>query len=259
MAEILFTARTSYPDTIIPGEDNRLSLEVRRDGDIVTPSSSGNFQLLGPDGTVIKAVFPTIEADGSLLVALSEADPLITALEVGELYQTRWTPVLPGTGGGNRTFRREAVVSPLRLYPPAGEIDLVEGNYPDLVEQLGSFGTTLQPFLDQAWGWVLRQLFKVGRWPDLLVSTHDAFEVHRERAWYQIFRFLFRRTGGRDNRFEQLYEDHRAGYKREWIEFSGRWDNDADGLAEDLDREAASHVVHPNAAPRRRLRRDARW
>lgn len=254
--EILYSARTQFPDSIVDGRDNTLALEVRRDGGIVTPDAAGTFTLLNDAGDVVVTKPATIAVSGRLEAVVLATDMSTFGATVGELYQTRWTPTMPGESDA-RTFRREAVITPLRLYPPVSEVD-IEGLYPDISDQLGQFASNLQTWLDQAWGYVLRRLLKNGRWPDLLVSTHDAFDVVMERTIWTVYRFLFSKATG-SNRFETLMKDHEQAWKGEWATFSGRWDEDADGLAEDLDREAANLSVHINAAPRRRLRRDSRW
>ncbi len=254
--EILYSARTPFPDSIVTGRDNRLLLEISVDGANVAPIAPGTFELVDSGRTVVFTA-PAIAAPGNgIQVVIPQATT--TNLELGQLYQGRWNPTMPGEAQP-RKFRREAVVALFKLVPPVAEQDLVTGNYPDLRDQLGSFGTNLQPYLDEAWGWFLRKLFKVGRWPDLMISTQDAFDPVRERAWYLVFRFLFRRTRGPDNRFEKLMEDHRDSALNEWNSLTARWDEDHDGVADSLDRDAAQGAIHRNSAPRRRLSLFRRW
>ncbi len=252
--EILYSARTPFPDSIVTGRENRLRLEIARDGVNVAPTTPGTFDLVDSGRTVVFTVPAIAGPSNSIEAVIPKID--VDKFELGELYQGRWTPVMPGETDA-RKFRREAVVTLFRLVPPVAEQDLVTGNYPDLRDQLGDFGNNLQPFLDEAWGWFLRKLFKVGRWPDLMISTQDAFDPVREQAWYRVFRFLFRRTRGTDNRFEKLMEDHRDASLNEWNSMTARWDEDHDGVADSLDREAAQGAIHRNSAPRRRLSR--RW
>lgn len=256
-------ARTSYPDSLIPGEIGRMRLLLVRDGLPVTVDSAGTFDLIDSAGTVQATGAASVDADGALsfdVPAATTAD-----LAIGQLYQARWSPAIL-TPGDVRGFRREVVVAPFRLSPPIADQDLTVGNYPDLVTLLGGFSatgangeSTLQPYIDQAWAWFLRRLFKVGRWPDLMVSTHDAVEATRERAWYLIFRFLFRSSGGDGTRFEVLMRDHEKAAEREWSNLSARWDFNRDGLADSEDREPGPAALHINGAPRRRLSRRWRW
>lgn len=261
----LITARTGYPDTIVVNEIARLRLGLVRDGVPVLPLAGvpgpGGFELYDPGGNVVFTGDILIDGD-ELAVDLSAFDTY--DLELGQLYQARWYPVF--SLGDVQTFRREVVVARFVLRPPVADVDLTRGNYPDLLDNLGGFRfagsngeATLQPFIDEAWGWVIRKLYKVGRWPDLLVSTQDVFEVTRERAWFLVFRFLFRSSGGDASRFERLMDLHRTGADKEWTSLSGRWDQNHDGFADDEDRDPASAIVHRNAAPRRRLSRSSKW
>jgi hypothetical protein len=262
----VIAARLSYPDTLVPNERAELRLGLVRDGVPVIPSPGfggpGGWELLDPAGQVLKSGDLLIDGDGRLAFDLSAFDTY--DLEVGQLYQIRWYPAFEL--GDVRTFRTEAVVAPIRLVPPVADADLTVGNYPDLVELVGGFAATgangentLQPYIDEAWAWFLRRLFKVGRWPDLLVSTHDAVDVVRDRAWYLVFRFLFRSQGGDATRFEVLMRDHEKAAEREWSSLSARWDFNRDGLADGEDREPGPAALHINGAPRRRLSRSSRW
>ena len=256
MSEVLYSVSTPFPDSIVVKRDNVLSLGIARDGVNVAPEDEGTFTLIADTGSSVFSVAATAGPNNTIEAVIPSAT--LADIATGELYQGRWTPIMPGETDA-REFRREAVVTLFKLVPPVSEQDLVDGNYPDLRDQLGPFGTNLQPFLDQAWGWFLRKTFKFGRWPDLLISTHDAFEPVRERAWFLIFRFLFRRTRGTDNRFEILWRAHGKSARDEFRSMSARWDEDHDGVADSLNREAAVGAVHRNSAPRRRLRRDRRW
>lgn len=264
----VISVRTGYPDTIVVNETARLRLALVRDGVPVLPPGGlggfGGFELYDAAGQVVFTGDILLDGD-ELAVDLSNFDTY--DLPLGQLYQARWYPALgSGLGGDVRTFRREVVVARFVLLPPIADVDLIRGNYPDLLDNLGGFRfagangeATLQPFIDEAWGWVIRKLYKVGRWPDLLVSTQDVFEVTRERAWFLIFRFLFRSSGGDASRFERLMDLHRTGADKEWTSLSGRWDQNHDGIADSEDRDPATAIVHRNAAPRRRLSRSSRW
>ncbi len=260
----VLAARTSYPDTIVPGEIARLRLALVRDGELITPTGGGGFDLLDSAGNVVATGGWVVDV-GTGEIAIDLAAATTSELAIGQLYQERWT-VEPSAPEGEITFKREAVVAPLRLVPPVADADLTVGNYPDLVQLLGGFGatgaggeSTLQPYIDEAWAWFLRKLFKVGRWPELLVSTHDAVDVVRERAWFLVFRFLFRSSSGDATRFEILMRDHEKAAAREWGSLSGRWDFNRDGLGDGEDREPGPSALHINGAPRRRLSRSRKW
>lgn len=240
-----------------------MRLELVRDGAAVAVVDEGDVELVDQSGAVRATVAATVDARGGLAATIPAGTS--DGLQLGQLYQLRWNPTIAPATQPQR-FRREAVVALFRLVPPVADADLTRGSYPDLIENLGGFRfagangeATLQPFIDEAWAWVIRRLLRVGRWPDLIVSTHDLVEVTRERSWFLVFRFLFRSSGGDASRFERLMEDHGKQADREWAAMSARWDLNHDGLADSEERDPAAAIVHRNAAPRRRLSRSSRW
>tara|TARA_R110002020_G_scaffold63970_7_gene170239 strand:- start:4727 stop:5515 length:789 start_codon:yes stop_codon:yes gene_type:complete len=258
--EPIYSFRIAFPDVLQIKRAQTVRLEASRAGAIVAPGSA-SFRLLAPDGTVRHSEpAPTIAADGAVevLIPASALDPDTSSAELGELYQEEWSVVMPGEADA-RLVRRQAALARFVLHPPTAEADVIVGEYPDLVDQLGSSGDTLQPYLDKAWGWALRRMFRSGAWPDLLVSVEDLSDLLEHRTLFGVFKFLFSRTSGDGSRFETLMAYHRDEAEREWSRLSGRWDHDHDGRADDLERSPASTAIHQNAAPRARLRRSRRW
>lgn len=257
----VISARVPYADTVVRGRLSTLSITLERDGVPVIPDEAEKVQFLDSGGAVLAELAnPPVDGEGRVTWPLAGATS--ATWNVGELFQVRWFLKVDGEDDA-RVFRRPAVVALFVLAPPISDFDLTSGNYPDLVDQLAAFAetgengeSTLQPYIDEAWNWTLRKLFKVNRWPDLLFSVEDLVEVVREKAWARVFRFLFSRTG-EAARFERLWLEHKANAEDEWKTLSARWDDDADGLPDSEDRDSAAGAIHPNAAPRRRLRR--RW
>jgi len=263
LGDRLISARTAYPDAIVRAETHVARLALVRDGVAVSVADVGACALFDGGGTIVATAIPVLNAGGVLEATFSAA---VTAdLELGQLFQFGWNPTITGQAAAE-LFRREAVVSRIRLSPPVSDYDLTVGNYPDLVANLGGFAatggageSTLQPYIDEAFAWTLRRLYKVGRWADLLVSTHDVYDVVRERSWFLVFRFLFRTQGGDGSRFETLMDTHGKNAEAELATLTGRWDENMDGLADSVDREAAATVIHRNIAPRRRLSNSRKW
>ena len=257
----VISARVPYADTVIRGSESTLSLQLERDGVGVLPDAAENVQFLDQGGTVLVEGTPLVElGSGRMIFTIPGATS--SSWTLGELFQTRWFVRVDGETDP-RVFRRPAVVASFVLAPPISDRDLTEGNYPDLVDQLAAFAetgengeSTLQPYIDEAWNVILRKLFKVNRWPDLLFSVEDLVEPLREEAWTRCFRFLYSRTG-EASRFEILWKDHERKAEDEWNTISARWDQDGDGLPDGEERDSANGAIHPNAAPRRRLR--GRW
>ena len=259
-ARILYAFPVLVPDVLRRERSATVSIRAVRDGKIAPITAAGStFTLVEPGGNfAIDAQPITVTADGIAEYAI-DASQLPDTLPYSELYQERWELVLPD--GTTRTIRRECAVSPFLLYLPVSDSDLMDGEYPNLVDELGEQGTTLQPFIDRAYRDVLEELWKKGRWPDLMLSTSAFVKPVRELALFRIFKFLFRVTGGATgtNRWQVLMDHHDAEQKAARSDFRSRIDNDLDGLPESRTREAAGTVVHRNAHLMRTIPRSGRW
>lgn len=257
--EVLYSFRVAHPDLLQRGRDQRVRLEVSRDGQLVQPDAASTFSLLGPDGTALVDAQP-VDFDGSVPVydldGATELPNDDALAPFSELYQERWALVMPT--GETRTIRREAALAPFSWYNPVAEADLVDGEYPNLLVEVSPQLTTLQPFLDEAVRHVLELLFQRGQWPDLMVSVSAFRQPIRQRAFFLIFKHLFRQTSG-SPRWETLMAHHEEEWKAAWAGLNSRLDADLDGLADDRNRQAASRTVHRNVPPTRTRRRTPRW
>jgi hypothetical protein len=261
--EPIYSFRTQFPDVLQVERAGLVKMDARRAGVVVPPSMGANYRLEFPDGRVVyEATGLLPDGDGAVAVSIPSSALSLTGdppIELGELYQSVWTFIaLPGVAG-EVEVRRGAAVARFQLHPPVAQIDMLAGEYPDLVDQLGSQGDDLQPYLDKAWGWCLRRLFRIGRWPDLLVTVEDLTDTLEHRTLFGVFKYLFSRTSGDGSRWKELMDYHRDQAEREWTALSGRWDDNHDGRADHLERQPAGGVLHRNAAPRTRLRRSSKW
>ncbi len=257
--EIQYTFRKTVPNVLQRGRTQVITLEAYRDGVLVAPTVAGSsFQLLGPDGTA--QVGPkdiTVVDEIATVQILATEIPDDDTTELSELYQGRWALVMPD--GTTRTVRREAAIARFLFHPNVADIDLIEGEYPDLLTFLGDeHGKTVQPFIDAATRHVLRKLWASGQWPDLMLTSDAFYEPIRQFALFRIFKWLFRLVPG-NNRWERLMDHHDSEFNKAWTAFTSRIDYDHDGLADDRGRRAASTVIHKNAGPFRNIRRTARW
>lgn len=253
-AEKLYSFRRPFQNVLQRERAQDVQLPASYGGELVAPSS-GTFSLIGPDGVaVIDAEAVTIT---DLVATYSiAAIELPSTLGYGELYQERWALEMPD--GTTRTVRRECAIAPFLIHPVLAEADITEGEYPDLVNELGDDFDSLQPFITEGWRRLLEWLFKQGQWPDLMLSTSAFRRPHREWALFLIFKHLFRVTSG-NNRWEKLMNHHKAELSGSLDGFTSRIDYDVDGLPDDRSRQAAKTVIHKNAGPFRRLGRSAKW
>jgi hypothetical protein len=150
-----------------------------------------------------------------------------------------------------RTVRRIAVLGRFELHPPVNESELVAGEYPDLVEGLGDYGTSLQPFMDTAWAECLRWLWRHGTPSDLLVDASEVYDWYRHTVLARVFKLQAKMLPG--DRVETLwrYHDEKAAAAK-----SGAVptvDRDRSGLPDSYARAPVAKTVHVNVSPRRRI------
>ena len=249
--ETVYTYRQSGPDVLQRARANTVTLEVWRDGAKVAPTAA-TVSLVRPAGTYV------VE-DAAASIVSSVATYTIGAVDLpateptGQLYQLRWTLTLDGLA---RTVSRACTVARFPMVLPVTDADLTAGEYPDLVDQLGDYGTNLQTFLEAAKRDVLRELEQAGQWPDLITGPSDLFEPIRQSTYVKVFRFLF--STNDSERSERLMELHRAEYQKVMKDLRARMDRDDDGLPDSESRECMSRTIHRGGA-RARYRRRAPW
>ncbi len=243
--------RVLYPDVLEREVPQTVSLEAWLNGALAPPDSA-TYTLIRPDGTAQINAAPASIVGGIATYAIP-ALSLPSTLAFGEMYQSRWAMTY---GTQVDRPRREAAVTAFKLYPPITDIDLTRGEYPDLINQLGDISTSLQEFIDQAYGQFVRKLWKINYWPDLIVSQHDIVDPVRQLALYLVMKALYRSQ--KSANWKELMDIHAEGWKGEWSGFKARLDKDHDGLADSEDKAAATTVVHRNMRPRRRARTN-RW
>lgn len=256
MSETIYTFRTPYPDVLQRGRARVVSLMATRAGEVIAPVS-GSFSLIDPTGAAVidAAVVAVIDSVATYSISALE---LPESLDLSELYQQRWA--LTFADGVTRTARRECAVARFELYPPAGEFDLVLGEYPNLRDEISDIERTLQPFLDEAWAQILEALWASGRFPSLMLSTSALRQPLRQLSLYLVFKHLFRNTAGAGpNRWQVLMDRHRSDWEKSWATMTARIDHNHDGIADSRSRESASTVVHRNAHRSRRLVRSNKW
>lgn len=257
-SETIYSFRTLVPRVLQRERTQEVKLEVHRNGQLVDVTAAGStYTLLDPAGRAVVDAQPVV-ISGKVPTYTIQDVQLPDTLEFSELYQERWALVIDGA---THTVRREAAVAPFLVFLPVADVDLMAGEYPDLIEALGQYGTTFQPFLDRAFRDVLEELWKRGRWPDLMLSASAFVKPVRELALFRIFKFLFRHTGGSGgvNRWQTLMEHHQEEWKGAISDFRSRIDHDIDGLPDSRNRESSATVVQRNAHHIRRHVRSSRW
>lgn len=222
-------------------------------GALAAPAS-GTYYLYAPRDELDAA---TPVSTGAVVVTGSIAQYNIPAVDLpstvalGPDYLEVWELVMPD--GLTYKLRRPVVVGRFQLFPPIAEADLVGGEYPDLLRNLGASGATvLQGLMDGAWKSIIRHLEAHGRWPDVIVDPSDVFDWHRHETLRRAFgAMLMRQDNQRWTELLQLHRDE-AVLAKNGLRITA--DRDRDGRPDDFGKESVILPIVPNVPPRRRLR-----
>ncbi len=254
---INFVFRTRFSDVLEREQEAVVRMEIYdQQGRLVVPTQQGStFQLVDESGSTVVGPLDVVIVDEVGTFTIDAVD-LPATLPFGTFYQERWVFILPD--GTTRRPRRECAIAPFLLELPVAEEDLMAGKHPDLRELLGRWGNSLWPFIDEAWADILEQLWEVGRWPDLMLSTGAFRKPVMSLALANIFAFLARQTSGA-NRFDDLKKEWAVKSAGAWARLRSRMDSDIDGLADNDDRVSAQRLHQWNGGGLRRIARTGRF
>ena len=156
MSDTLYSARWSGPTFIEKGKAQSIAVAIERSGAAPT-LVSGTLTLYRPNGTkLVDAVAGTVAAGTFTSAAIAAVDTQ------DEDLGPRWLIEVDIVIGGNTfTFYNDAVLCLARLYPPIGQTDLVQ-RHSEAANLLGAAVTSLQQYIDQAWGDLTNRLYTDG-------------------------------------------------------------------------------------------------
>lgn len=251
VGETVYIVASSSRVVLARGRAQVSRLTATRNALAVTPSAA-TYELLSPSGSILANPTPAIV--GSIAEATLTALNLPITLSLGENYSERWTLTIDGI---ERSFRRMAVLARFELHPPVAESELLSGEYPDLAQNLGNYGTTLQSFMDAAWAELLRTLQRYGSFADILVDSSDVFDLYRHMVLERSFRAMLKFQ--ESERWRGLWEHHRDEMRGARDGLKVQVDRDRDGLADHLGMESIVKSIHQNMAPRRTMRQPWKW
>jgi len=252
--ETTYSFRRVIPDVLQRGRANVVRMEAYRDGAMVV-ITSGTLSLIDSGGNVVSSPAVSIHADGYAYATIPAVD-LPSTLAYGTSYRELWTLTMPDLSVP--IVPRECAVAKFQLFPDTCDLDLT-GEYPGLLVEFGGSIASLQPFIDKAWRHIIRRLWSMDIWPEVIVSETQLAEPLEQYTYYLAFKALFRKTSG-NNRWETLMGEHRANFDAAWSSMTWKRDLDQSGVADDDSRSHASAVVTPNVPPYSAANyRDPRW
>lgn len=256
--EIQYAFRVAHANVYERERATTAKLEAYRDGVLVAPTvdPQSTFELLAPDGTSTVGPKAITIVDEIATAAITAAE-LVDTLELSTQYQERWRLLMPD--GTVRSIRRQAGVALFEFVPCVADVDLIDGEYPDLLRWLGDHDSTIQPWIDGATRTVLQKLFQSGTWPSLVLSSDAFYEPIRQTAYYRIFKWLAQNTSGTTNRWVEVRDEHKSEMRAAMAGFTAAIDTNHDGLPDGRGRQAVNKVHHKNAGFFRRMPTNPRW
>lgn len=235
-SEVVYTVPNLGPVLYERGRAVVTTLPVYRDGELVVPTA-GTLTVVDRYGTLVLTGTVTVPVDRA-----SASMTIPTTTGYGEGYVERWTLTLDGIV---RSFRRSCVVARFEVAPPLGEAELLQ-RYPELLVDVSGFSTTLQPWLDSAWSFVVRRLVSRGDFVDIVVDSSDLYEWYENEALSRIYAAIWRAGGNQGERLKTLWDYHAGQSKAMETGLRVTVDRDRDGNADSLAKVATAQSIHVN-------------
>lgn len=245
-AETLYSARAPFPDYLVRGRTQTVSLPLYRSGALVAPTqANSSFALYNPAGTAVIAA-TAVTVTGSIATYAISAASLPSTLALGHGYREEWSLVLTGETDP-RVFKRDAALVLHAAYPVITDLDL-QGVYADILDQLGPSVTTCQAYQDEAWRRILGRLEMQGVFPDHIVTSWSLRELHMELTLHLVCLDCAKRVGGP---WLDLADAHKKEFEMAWGRMKWVKGSGSDGQADGSDLlPARPGVTYSNASPR---------
>lgn len=243
--ETLYSARQAFPDYLVRGRAQTVSLPLYRDGALAAPTQAGStFTLYDSSGGVVIATAAVTVASSIATYPILAAS-LPSTLSLGRGYREEWHLVC--ADGVTRDYQRDASLVLHAAYPVVTDADLVRV-YSDLARHLSSTTTTFQAYIDEAWSRILGRLEAQGVFPEHVVTSWSLREVHVELSLHLLCLDFARAQGGR---WLELKEHHKREFELAWSRLRFVKGEGADGQADGSSMHAANRgVTFVNASPR---------
>lgn len=228
------------PYWLVRARATTIELQVYDDetGLVVTPTSA-TCTILDDSAVVQQTGAATVAGSLLTFVVLAATVPATLALE--DSWQARWAVVIAGV---TYTFINTAAVARWEPVAPCTVADLE-----DLHSDIRHFRTPERTWqqvaasaLRTAWHDILRRLIRDGRRPDLVVSPHLLFDVHRARALQRLFADAATTLG--EGRYSEQAKTYAAEFEQHYAGLRFDYDFDEDGVADDTEQlEAGESVI----------------
>lgn len=237
-----YQVSSKFPVIYQRGRAQQAALTVTRAGLEITPSAA-TYALLAPGGSAI--VTASAAVPGTPTTFALTATHLAATRALGTGYHEEWDLTLPD--GTQRLVRRAVSLAKFQLTGPVTQADLL-GEYPDLLDNVASsYVTSLQGWIDAAWGYIYRHLESHGDFPYIIVDTSQLYDVQLEMVLERYFRALYNSAQGSE-RYRELWMSHEQKAKAARTSLRITVDRDQDGQPDSTGRKPVGHrSIHLNA------------
>ena len=210
--------------------------EMHLNGALASPDS-GTFQLLDAAGDAVLS--------GNVVVASSVATypaTVPTTTSFGKQFREVWTLVKDSV---SYTVTRPAAVARYALEPTISQADITQ-SHKHVVARLGQTAEHLQDFIDNAWGKVLRRLWRFDQWPDAIFDTDQLHDVLEHQILVLLHELMA--ESPEDQHWAKMML-HKEQLADAWSAVTFRSDADQDGVADSSNRTSIAGTIHQNAPP----------
>lgn len=250
-SETVYTFPVARAAVYERGRETISDLPIELDGAAVAATIAGcSCRVLGPSGEAVATVTVVDGGGGTPRIVWTPS----TTLAFGAGYTEVWTVKI---GTATYTVRRSFSIRRYELHPPVSQDALVQGEYPDLLQQLGPYQSSVQPYLDAVWAEVLRKLDSLGSPAATIVEPSDVYDWVRHEVLARIWKALL--ASAENDRWRELWQYHRdeARAARDSLRYTV--DRDEDGVPDGSGKVAPARQVHPNLPYTLRPARPWRW
>lgn len=237
-ADPMYQLPVRFPSAIGRGYAQTLTLRVEHEGALVAPTVPGSSWVLkSRTGTVLIKAITVVDSIATVTIDASDLEDEPYSNQLME----EWTLVV---GGRTLKQQRRASLARVPLEMPASGLDIT-GVDQLLLRDLGDPATALQPFLEEAWGDIIRYIFRQERWPSGIVDVHELHEPLRELTRAKVRRFL---STSQEDRHWGLYQEHKAAGLDALAKIRVRMDDDQDGVPDTETVQPLQSAFHENGA-----------
>jgi hypothetical protein len=246
MPQDIYSARWAGPLLIEQGKAETFTLAIERNGSGAT-ITSGTLTIYTSGGVkVIDA------AAGSVAVGVFTFPTIgATVFDDQNLGPNYLIQVDALIGGVNYRFTNDAVLCVAQLYPTVAQSDLIQ-RHSEAAALLGASITSLQQYIDQAWGDITTRLYIDGvefwKWRTAAATRAALFARSFELLFFDYATLL-----QANDRYLKLAEHYAVAYDREFERLASKTDQtEANTIGAEINGGAPVIMLSSGARRRRR-------